>query len=131
MNNEDRKSMKIDINKQIIFLPTNDLRTTTHFYKNLLNLKIFLDQGDCVIFKTCENGYIGFCDRPLKFIDGKIILTFIVENVDQVYENLQSVSDYEISPPISNLKYRIYHFFITDPNGYLIEFQKFLDEVNW
>lgn len=131
MNNEDRKCMKIDINKQIIFLPTNDLRTTTHFYKNLLNLEIFLDQGDCIIFKTCENGYIGFCDRPLKFIEGKIILTFIVENVDQVYENLQSVCDYDISPPTSNLKYRIYHFFISDPNGYLIEFQKFLDEMNW
>lgn len=131
MDSLDRKSKKMDINKQIIFLPTNDLRTTTHFYSNLLNLEIFLDQGDCVIFKTCENGYIGFCERPLRIIEGKIILTFIVENVDLVYEYILSIGIYKASQPTTNIKYRIYHFFITDPNGYLIEFQNFLDEVIW
>jgi hypothetical protein len=103
----------------------------THFYKNLLKLELFLDQGDCVIFKTCENGYIGFCERPFKIIEGKIILTFIVENVDLIYEDFLSIDGMNVSPPTTNQKYRIYHFFITDPNGYLVEFQKFLDEVNW
>ncbi len=119
----------MDINKQIIFLPTNDLQTTTHFYKNLFNFELFLDQGDCVIFKTCDNSYLGFCERPVKIIEGKIILTFIVENVDLVYEELLSKVEVKISPPTINKKYRIYHFFINDPNGYLIEFQKFLDEI--
>lgn len=126
-----RKRMMIDINKQIIFFPTNDLRTTTHFYKDLLKFEIFLDQGDCVIFKTCVNGYIGFCNRPIKIIEGNFILTFIVENVDLVYKNFLSIGDYNVDPPSTNDKYRIYHFFITDPNGYLIEFQEFLDDVNW
>lgn len=121
----------MDIKKQIIFLPTNDLRATTHFYINKLNFELFLDQGDCVIFKTCENGYIGFCERPVNITEGKIILTFIVENVDIVYEDLLPKANMEVSPPSTNQTYRIYHFFITDPNGYLIEFQKFLDEVNW
>ena len=123
--------MKMDIKKQIIFLPTNDLQTTTHFYKKLLKLELFLDQGDCVIFKTCENGYIGFCERPLTMIEGKIILTFIVEDVDLIYEDFLSIVDYNVTPPTKTHKYRIYHFFITDPNGYLIEFQKFLDVINW
>ncbi|MBW6473254.1 MAG: VOC family protein [Anaerolineaceae bacterium] len=121
----------MNINKQIIFLPTNDLQKTTHFYKNLLKFELFLDQGDCVIFKTCENGYIGFCERPLKMIEGKIILTLIVDNVDFLYEKYLSIGNLAITPPTTNQKYRIYHFFIKDPNGYSIEFQNFLDEVNW
>jgi predicted enzyme related to lactoylglutathione lyase len=121
----------MNIKKQIIFLSTNDLKATTHFYSNLIKLDLFLDQGDCVIFKTSDNGYIGFCERPVNIVKGKIIITFIVENVDHIYEDYLSISDIKVSPPTINHKYRIYHFFITDPNGYLIEFQKFLDEVNW
>ncbi len=121
----------MDIQKQIIFLPTNDLQTTTHFYKNLLKLELFIDQGDCVIFKSCENGYIGFCERAVNIVEGKIILTLIVNDVDHVYELLKANTDVITSHPKMNSKYRIYHFFLTDPNGYLIEIQKFLDEVSW
>lgn len=121
----------MDIQKQIIFLPTNDLQTTTHFYKNLLNMELFIDQGDCVIFKTSENGYIGFCERTVNIVEGKIIVTLIVDDVDHVYELLKVHSGLIISPPAINPKYKIYHFFLNDPNGYLIDFQKFLDEVSW
>jgi catechol 2,3-dioxygenase-like lactoylglutathione lyase family enzyme len=124
-------SLKMDVQKQIVFLPTNDLKATTHFYKNLLKLELFIDQGDCVIFKSCENGYIGFCNRPVDIVSGKIILTLIVENVDLVFEKLTSDRNIQVTPPTTNTKYRIYHFFLTDPNGYLVEFQKFLDEVSW
>lgn len=119
------------IQKQIIFLPTNDLKITTHFYQDMLELKLFLDQGDCVIFKTCEKGYIGFCQRAVNIVEGKIIITLIVEDVDQVYEELVAKNNIKTSPPTINEKYRIHHFFITDPNGYLVEIQKFLDQVDW
>ncbi len=36
----------MDIQKQIVFLPVYDLQATTHFYKNLINLDLILDQGD-------------------------------------------------------------------------------------
>ncbi len=121
----------MDVLKQIIFLPTIDLHATTHFYQNQLKLELFLDQGDCVIFKTCENGYIGFCNRPVKIVEGKIILTFIVENVDLAYEEFMKIAEIMTSPPTMNDKYRIYHFFISDPNEYLIEIQQFLDEMSW
>ena len=121
----------MDVQKQIVFLPTNDLPATTHFYQKLLKLELFIDQGDCVIFKSCENGYIGFCERPVNIVEGRIILTLIVDNVDLAYVTLTSDGNIQAAPPIANQKYRIYHFFITDPNGYLVEIQKFLDEVSW
>ena len=121
----------MEVQKQIVFLPTNDLRATIHFYQNLLKLKLFIDQGDCVIFKSCENGYIGFCKRPVNIVEGKIVLTLIVENVDLAFETLTSEGIIQATTPTKNPKYRIYHFFITDPNGYLVEIQNFLDEVIW
>ncbi len=123
--------VKMNIEKQIIFLPTNNLQETTHFYQTQLHLELFMDQGDCVIFKTSENGYIGFCERPVNIIEGKIMLTLIVDNVDNAYEVLTTNGKIHANPPTTNSKYRIHHFFITDPNGYLIEIQKFLDKVNW
>lgn len=121
----------MDVQKQIVFLPTNDLQATIHFYKNLLKLELFIDQGDCVIFKSCENSYIGFCERLFNIVEGKLILTLIVENVDLVFETLTSDGNIQANPPTINPKYRIYHFFMTDPNGYLVEIQKFLDKVSW
>jgi catechol 2,3-dioxygenase-like lactoylglutathione lyase family enzyme len=123
--------LNMQINKQITFLPTKDLQSTTHFYTEIIGLQIFLDQGDCVIFRTCDNAYIGFCEREFIKFEGRIILTFIVDDVDEIYENLISQVDIVMSPPTINQKYQIYHFFITDPNGYLVEIQKFLNLSDW
>jgi catechol 2,3-dioxygenase-like lactoylglutathione lyase family enzyme len=125
------RELNMQINKQITFLPTKDLQSTTHFYIDIINLQLILDQGDCVIFRTCENAYIGFCEREYSNLDGKIILTFIVEDVDEVYKNMISHVDIVMSPPTINQKYQIYHFFVTDPNGYLVEIQKFLNLSDW
>ena len=120
----------MNIEKQIVFLPTKNLDSTTHFYMNIMGLQLFLDQGDCIIFKSCQNSYIGFCKRSVEIIEGKFILTLIVDNVDEAYVELKSKGFDDISPPVINEKYQIYHFFITDPNGYLVEFQKFLEKIN-
>ena len=78
----------MQINQQITFLPTNDLVTTTHFYRDIFELELFLDQGDCIIFKTCNNSLLGFCDRPELNQPGKIILTLITEDVDSFFISL-------------------------------------------
>ncbi|HSM25633.1 MAG TPA: VOC family protein [Anaerolineaceae bacterium] len=117
--------MKVE--KLITFLPTRDLEKTARFYKDVLELELFLDQGDCLIFKSCENAYIGFCLRAYQFIEGNIILTLIVDDVDKIFQTLtKKIHSDDISSPKVNEKYKIYHFFINDPNGYLIEIQKFL-----
>lgn len=115
------------INNLITFLPTIDLDKTARFYQDVLELEINKDQGDCLIYKSCENAYVGFCLRPYKFLEGKIILTLIVDDVDEAYNALsKKINSVDISPPKLNEKYNIYHFFINDPNGYLIEIQIFL-----
>ena len=120
----------MDIQQQITFLPTSDLKTTLFFYGNVLNLELVRDQGDCIIFRTCQNAYIGFCDREYELAKGKIIITLIVDDVENQYNRFSEIKDLEISELIQNDKYKIIHFFISDPNGYLVEVQKFLDPIS-
>ena len=58
---------------------------------------------------------------------GGLLFTLITDEVDGWYEHLQSRDVAITTPPKLNETYGIYHFFVRDPNGYLIEIQRFLD----
>lgn len=116
------------IDQQITFLHTCDLAATARFYEDVLGLTLVLDQGDCRIYRTGPDSYIGFCQRktvPEEPVG--VILTLVTAEVDAWYRCLseQGVSFEE--PPTLNPKYDIYHCFLRDPNGYLVEIQRFND----
>jgi len=119
----------MDIQKQITFLPTTDLNATSKFYEDNFGLILNLDQGDCRIYKTSSTAYLGFCEREFELTKGKIILTLIVEDVEEQHKVLSRNSNLVLSDVVHNKKYNIIHFFVTDPNGYLVEIQKFLDPI--
>ncbi|MCA9989654.1 MAG: VOC family protein [Anaerolineales bacterium] len=116
------------IDQQITFLYTRDLPTTAHFYEEIMGLPLVLDQGSCRIYQVTEDGYIGFCQRaeaPEK--PQGVILTIVTEKVDLWHQVLSNQGVAFESLPRLNPEYKIYHCFLRDPNGYLIEIQKFLD----
>jgi catechol 2,3-dioxygenase-like lactoylglutathione lyase family enzyme len=115
--------------QQITFLYTRDLSTTARFYEQVLGLPLDRDQGDCRIYRVSSTGLIGFCQRELDSPaeNHPIILTFIAEDVDGWYRTLQERGVRFEAAPVLNPKYHIYHCFLRDPNGYLLEIQTFLD----
>ena len=114
----------------IIFLGTEDLTKTADFYLNILNLTLYKDQGLCQIYNISEESKIGFCTHmPITHEVKSPILTFVSENVDEIYEKLLKKGIKIRDPPQINPKFNIYHFFMNDPNGYTIEVQKFLSKV--
>ena len=115
------------IKQQITFLPTDKLNEMEPFYSGVLSLDKVLDQGDCIIFKSTDTAYLGFCTRKFDKKPVQVILTLVTDQVDAYYEALQNKSVQFESKPTMNEKYRIYHFFIKDPNGYLVEIQQFVD----
>ena len=120
--------MIMDIYKSgITFLPTEDLKSTTDFYILKLKLKLSLDQGDTRIFQICQNSFIGFIQKEKIISIEGIILTFETDDVDQLYNDFIKIEINVETRPRFNEKYNIYQMFIRDPNGYLLEFQKFLD----
>lgn len=119
----------LSIDHQITFFYTRDLTSTAHFYESIMGLPLTRDQGDCRIYQVADSAYIGFCERasaPEK--PQGIIICFVTSDVDGWYENLKGKGvQFEKLPDI-NPQYNIYHCFLRDPNGYLIEIQRFLDE---
>ena len=114
------------IDQQITFLYTHDLAATARFYETVMGLPLAVDQGDCRIYRVSSDGYLGFCLRaeaPLQ--PEAIILTIVTDQVDAWYERLLRHGVPFDKPPAYNPKYRIYHCFLRDPNGYLLEIQRF------
>lgn len=54
-----------------------------------------------------------------------VIFTLVTQQVDEWYEYLCERGVEFEKPPTKNELYNIYHCFLRDPNGYLIEIQRF------
>ncbi|HOB30190.1 MAG TPA: VOC family protein [Bacillota bacterium] len=111
----------------IAFYGTKDLEQTHKFYVDALGLNLYQDQGTCRIYQVTEGGLIGFCQHLDIAISGRSpIITLVTDHVDEMYEKLIQLGYKPNEPPKVNQQFGIYHFFITDPNGYNVEIQKFL-----
>jgi len=111
----------------ITFLGTDDLKETSNFYQNILELTLYKDQKICLIFHVNRQSKIGFCEHiPVIHDDKSPIITFVTEDVDELYNDLIKKGVEIAERPKLNKKFNIYHFFFKDPNGYTIEIQHFL-----
>ena len=116
------------IDQQITFLYTPDLVTTARFYEQIMDLELALDQGTCRIYHTGPHAFLGICERVGAVIDsGNVIFTLVTPDVDGWYVMLKEKGVSFEKPPAFNPRYKIYHCFLRDPNGYLIEIQRFED----
>ncbi|MFX0113449.1 MAG: nitroreductase family protein [Candidatus Hodarchaeota archaeon] len=111
----------------IIFLKTRNLADIKDFYTNQLEMSIWLDQGDCLILEK-GNLLLGFCQRNEFDASGIISFFFSTkEEVDKMYERLKERA---LDEPVENKQYHIYNFFAYDPEGRILEFQRFLHPLN-
>lgn len=112
----------------ITFLPAADLAEVDRFYGGVLGLELALDQGTCRIYRVAGGAYVGFCEggNPLAQ-PGAVILTLVTEDVAGWFERLEARGAPTDGAPRVNPRFQIEHFFATDPNGYRVEVQRFLD----
>ena len=116
------------IDQQITFFYTRDLAATARFYEEVMGLTLVLDQGGCRIYRISSDGYLGFCERAeAPEQPSGVIFTIVTEKVDQWHRHLSDRGVVFEKQPALNPEYNIYHCFLRDPNGYLIEIQRFLD----
>ena len=119
---------KLPIDQQITFLYTPNLAATAQFYEETLGLELALDQGSCRIYATSPHAYLGICERIAAEVDpAAVIFTLVTPDVDGWYTALKGKGVEFEKPPALNPQYQIYHCFLRDPNGYLIEIQRFED----
>ena len=120
-----------DIEHQITFLHTWDLAATAHFYEKVMGLPLKLDQGSCRIYQVGRDAHIGFCQRAdaarrTSSESRHVILTLVTPEVDEWFHYLGEQGVVFEKPPAVNPEYNIYHCFLRDPDGNLIEIQRFL-----
>jgi len=107
-----------------------DLHISAAFYENLLGLPLALDQGSCRIYRVAGNAFLGICqqrDAVAPSPSGALILTLVTHDVDGWHRYLAERGVVVEKPPQYNPVYNIYHCFLRDPDGYLVEIQRFLD----
>ncbi|QLE39314.1 VOC family protein [Nostoc sp. C052] len=123
-------SIHPQIEQQITFFSTHNLNVSTEFYEQKLGLELWLDQGTCRIYTVNGSAYLGLCEAceklpPATNKQSSVIFTLVTQQVDEWFEYLKERGvDFE-KPPTLNEKYNIYHCFFRDPDGYLIEIQRF------
>ena len=116
-----------ELDAHITFLATVDLGATARFYEDVLGLALALDQGTCRIYRVRDGAFIGFCERDETPSPDGVIVTLVTDDVDGWHERLTARGVAFEKPPALHPKYQIYHCFLRDPNGYLLEIQRFED----
>ena len=121
------------VKSSIVFLPVSDIKATTMFYRDVLHLNVAQEQGNTSVIFDTGYGYWGFCE----YADGRKLLSgpqgvclslnlSSEEEVWEVYERLKDRTEIHKAPSRHPL-YPVYSFFLKDPDGYLVEFQKISD----
>jgi catechol 2,3-dioxygenase-like lactoylglutathione lyase family enzyme len=112
---------------QIVFVPVADLERSARFYEQALRLSLSVDQAGIRIYQAAAGGFLGLCqsDGPLP-ADDRLVLTFVTDEVDAWHARLTAQGVATDGAPRENPRYRIYHFYARDPDGYRVEIQRFL-----
>jgi catechol 2,3-dioxygenase-like lactoylglutathione lyase family enzyme len=124
-----------DFRQQVTFCYVPDLAAAATFYEQVLGLPLVLDQGACRIYRVTPAAFIGFCTSTTNVQAREasgVILTLVVagkEAVDAWAEHLRASGNgrWIERDPALNERFNIYHLFLRDPAGYLVEIQAFLD----
>ena len=122
--------MAVSIHQHITFIYTRDLNRSADFYEGVLGLRLAREQAGCRIYHLAGGSYLGVCDLPHRAVvtDG-VIITLVTDEVDEWCERLRAHGVPLEKDPADSPQYRIYHAFVRDPNGYLIEIQRFWEPL--
>ncbi len=113
--------------QQVTFLLVSDLERSTRFYRDALGLQIVLDQGDCRILRVSNSAFVGICERKGRSDRDSVLVTLVTDEVDEAHDALIASGVPCEKTPQLHPKYNVYHAFYRDPDGFLIEIQRFLD----
>ena len=115
------------ITSSIAFYPCISIEDTEAFYLKIIGLELVFSTKEARIFSAVK-GHFGFMEYPDRTAaSGRLCLSLNCssqQDVDEEYQRLISLGVNPLSKPEYHKSQPVYSFFIADPNGYLVEFQK-------
>ena len=122
-----------EILSSVIFLPCTDIEKTLRFYRDIIGLSVFQKQGDSLYIFDTGYGYWGFCQysdgrKPLSGDRGVCLSLNLSSNEEvlRAYERLKDRCEI-FREPQKHPVFPVYSFFVKDPDGYMVEFQKIME----
>jgi len=113
----------------ITFLYYNDLGKAEEFYRDVMGFTLVTDQKWAKIFKVAENAHVGLVDGDVGYHKADpikpVMVTVVVPDVDAWYEHFQRLGVETLSEPKDDEELGLRMFLLEDPEGYVIEIQRF------
>lgn len=113
----------------ITFLYYDDLEKAEEFYRDVMGFDLVVDQGWAKILNVAEKAHVGLVDGNVGYHRASptkpVMITIVVDDVDQWYEHMQKLGIETLNEPRDNEELSLRMFLLEDPEGYVIEIQKF------
>jgi lactoylglutathione lyase len=117
------------VNGLITFLYYDDLEKAEEFYRDVMGFDLVVDQGWAKILNVAEKAHVGLVDGNVGYHRASptkpVMITIVVDDVDQWYEHMQKLGIETLNEPRDNEELSLRMFLLEDPEGYVIEIQKF------
>lgn len=117
------------VNGLITFLYYDDLETAEAFYRDVMGFELVTDQGWAKIFRVAERAHVGLVDGSIGYHRASpikpVMITVVVDDVDQWHEHMRRLGVKTLTEPRDNDELDLRMFLLEDPEGYIIEIQKF------
>jgi len=115
------------VTSSIAFYPCISIAETETFYRDIIGLELIFATKEARVFSAVK-GHFGFMEYPdRKAATGRLCLSLNCSSedvVDEQFKRLIALGAQPLDKPRRHASQPVYSFFIADPNGYLVEFQK-------
>ncbi|MBN2408355.1 MAG: VOC family protein, partial [Candidatus Aminicenantes bacterium] len=119
------------VSANLVFFYYRDLENAKRFYEDILGLERVLDYGFAVIYRITRTSYLGLVDESRGMHRApepkSVTLSFVTEEIDGWYEYLKSCEVSMHGPVSDATRHATRGFVAFDPEGYFLEFERFLD----
>jgi catechol 2,3-dioxygenase-like lactoylglutathione lyase family enzyme len=121
----------LNVQANLVFFYYKDLASAQDFYANTLGLEKVLDYGFAKVFRISQTTYVGLVDEQRgmhKSTESKTVtLSFVTEEIDEWYTYLKEKGVEMRSKLRDATRHPTRGFVAYDPEGYFLEFERFLD----
>ena len=118
---------------QITFIYTRDMDRAVAFYEGVMELPVvMIQEGGCRLYQTGRSAFLGICrERPGRVSNPEgLVLCFVDRDVEGWHDRLVAGNAEIVQPPGYSEVFKVFNLFFRDPDGHLLEVQRF-DDPNW
>ena len=120
---------EVGVDGLITFLYYRDLERAAEFYEEVMGFELAVDRGWAKIYLVTDGAHIGVVDESKGYHKSSptkpVMVTLVVPDVDAWYRRIRNMGVVTLSEPHDVAELGLRMFLLEDPEGYVIEIQKF------